>query len=174
MPKSFKSSKSSMRSSRSSSSRSSPTSRGSKKSFFDSKWFYVLVAVVLLVSAVFFFSMPIETFNNGPLSMPRLEYFYMTTCPHCEEFSPIWDDAVAKIKSEGLQITTDKHNINDKGSGEKRAALFKITSAPTILHIHGPQSTDKDEYSGPRTADAIVAYVKSKLGTSGAASAANS
>lgn len=155
MPKSFKSPKSSMR---------SGASRGSKKSFVDSKWFYMLVAAVLLISAVFFFSMPLEQFTNptASASKPSLEYFYMTTCPHCEEFSPIWDKAVTLIKDAGLNVTTHKHNINDKAAGEKRANFFDIKSAPTVLYVHGPQPTDKYEYTGPRTPEAILAYVRSK------------
>jgi thiol-disulfide isomerase/thioredoxin len=118
--------------------------------------------------------MPVENFSNAdeskPLSMPRLEYFYMTTCPHCEEFSPIWDKVVETLKSEQIKITTMKHNINDKGAGEKRAEFFKIQSAPTILYVYGPGKDNKYEYSTPRTAEAIVAYVKSKLGTAAASS----
>lgn len=173
MPKSLKSPK---LSSRSRVSRGSPASRGSrsKNSFLESKWVYVIVAVLLLISAVFFFSTPVEKFSNPdestPLSMPRLEYFYMTTCPHCEEFSPIWDKVVQMLTSEQVKITAIKHNINDEGAGEKRAKFFNIQSAPTILYVYGPEKDNKYEYSTPRTAEAIVAYVKSKLGTAAASS----
>ena len=164
------------------SSRGSPSSRGSassgnrrsKDSFFESKMFYALVAAVLLVSAVFFFyKVPKERFTNQAAhvpsqSEPHLEYFFLQTCGHCKDFSPIWDDAVAQIaKDSSLKVKTIKYDANDKETGgEARAKFFGINQFPTVYYVYGPAKTDYKEYNGPRKADAILAYVKSQATTS--------
>jgi thiol-disulfide isomerase/thioredoxin len=170
MPKSFKS-------------RGLPSSRGSRssrslsrgsKSMFESKWFYALVAAVLLVSAIlYFFVMPVERFENAEKpasasasnpSNPSMEYFYLETCPHCVEFAPVWDDAVAAFKKEGLNVKTQKYDANDKDTGGKaRADFFGVREFPTVLYVYGPAKTDKVEYNGPRTADGLVAFVKARM-----------
>lgn len=143
--------------------------KSSKKSIWNSTWMYVLVGSLLIVSAILFFSVakPIEYFT-GP--KPSLEYFYLENCPHCKDFSPIWDEAINKVKADASvadKIDMKKHNINDeKGGGAARAKKYNIQSAPTVLYIYGPGPNEYSDYDGPRTADAILAYVKSKIVTS--------
>jgi len=154
------------RSPRSVSSKSSSRSSSSKRSnssIWDSTWMYVLVGVLILVSAIIFFMWtPVEMFGNpeapkypASATKPQLVYFYLQECPHCKDFSPIWDDAVNKINAASLKVDMQKYDIQDNNLAKK----YNVNSAPTILYIDGETST---EYNGPRTADGILAYVTSK------------
>ncbi len=154
------------RSPRSVSSRSSSKSsstRRSNSSIWDSTWMYVLIGVLILVSAIIFFMWtPIEMFSNPeapkyptPATKPQLVYFYLQECPHCKDFTPIWDDAVNKINAASLKIDMQKYDIQDNALAKK----YNVNAAPTILYIDGETST---EYNGPRTADGLLAYVTSK------------
>lgn len=144
-------------------------SKSSRKSIWNSTWMYVLVGTLLVISAILFFSLtgPMELFTAGP--KPSLEYFYLENCPHCKDFSPIWDAAVKKMNSDASianKIDMKKHNINDdKNGGSKRAEKYGIQSAPTVLYIYGPGPKEYTDYDGPRTADAILAFVKAKIVT---------
>jgi len=138
--------------------------KSSRKSIWNSTWMYVLVGALLVVSAILFFyvAKPMELFSE----QPSLEYFYMETCPHCKDFGPIWDEAVNKVNADPStkgKIVMKKYNINDDTDGAKRAAKYNIKSAPTVYYVYGPAPEDHYEYDGPRTADAILAFVKAKL-----------
>jgi thiol-disulfide isomerase/thioredoxin len=124
---------------------------------------YVLIGVLILVSAIIFFMWtPIEMFSNPealkyptPATKPQLVYFYLQECPHCKDFTPIWDDAVNKINAASLKVDMQKYDIQDNALAKK----YNVNAAPTILYIDGETST---EYNGPRTADGLLAYVTSK------------
>lgn len=136
---------------------------------WESTWMYVLVGALILVSGIVFFMWkPLEFFENAetkapnyPVNVvqPELAYFYMKTCPYCQEFSPIWDDAENKIKSSGIAIKMNKYDIQDDAEGSKKGGQFNIKAAPTVKYIDGYQVT---EYNGPHTADALLSFVKSK------------
>ena len=139
----------------------------SKSSIWNSTWMYVLVLVLIIISAVLFYSItPVEYFTeptnvypaNTPV--PTFEYFYMKECPHCQDFSPIWDEAVVAVGKAGLNVKMIKYDIADGGVGEERASKFSIRGAPTVLYVIVDEK--KEEYSGPRTSDGIVAYLTSK------------
>jgi thiol-disulfide isomerase/thioredoxin len=142
----------------------------SKKTIWNATWMYVLVGTLIGVSAILFFSVmkPLELFTSYP--KPSLEYFYLENCPHCKDFSPIWDDAVKMVNDDPSvkdKISMLKHNINDEaGNGAKKAKQYNVQAAPTILYIYGSDATEYSEYNGPRTADGILAYIKATLSTS--------
>lgn len=129
------------------------------KGIWNSTWLNVLVVSLLVISAIVFFTF-YPSFQEYFTDQPSLEYFYMENCPHCVNFSPIWDDAVNKIKAANLNVVTKKHNALDSDSGGKaRADKFGVTSYPTVLYIDG--STTTEYKANPRTADGLLAFVKS-------------
>ena len=143
--------------------------KSSKKSIWNSTWMYVLVGALIVLSAVLFFSATnsIELFTGFK---PSLEYFYLENCPHCKDFSPIWTDAINKVKKDPTvadKIDMKMYNINDEKTDDAaRAKKYSINSAPTVLYIYGAGPNEYSDYDGPRTADAILAFVKAKIVTS--------
>jgi thioredoxin-like negative regulator of GroEL len=116
--------------------------------------FYVMLIALFLVAVIILgYMKPLEYFSNGP----TLEYFYMKTCQHCENFSPIWDEVVDKIKKDKINVKPVKYDLN--ANGKKRADEFEIHSAPTIYYVDGAK---KVMYDGPRSVEGITAFVKSQ------------
>lgn len=136
-------------------------SSGSKSSIWNSTWMYVLVTTLIIISAALFLSMNFTEYFTQPNvyqePLATLEYFYLETCPHCIEFSPTWEAAVAKVKSENMKVQLVKYNANDKDVGAQRAELFNVKSFPTVLYVKNSPT----EYNGERTVDGIIAFLNS-------------
>lgn len=142
--------------------------KSSRNNIWNSTWMHVLVAVLIAISAVLFFTFakPIEYFTSSDPKL-SLEYFYSENCPHCKDFSPIWDDAVNKIKADATvskKLEMKKFETNDdKQGGKSRSEKYNIHAVPTVLYIYGPGPNEFSEYDGPRTADGLHAFVKAKV-----------
>lgn len=116
--------------------------------------FYVMLIALFIVAVIVLgYIKPLEYFSNEP----TLEYFFMKTCPHCENFSPIWDNIVSNINKEKLNVKAVKYDLN--GNGKQRAEEFDVHSAPTIYYVDGDKKT---MYDGPRSVEGIIAFVKSQ------------
>jgi thiol-disulfide isomerase/thioredoxin len=142
---------------------SSSPKQMSKKSFFSSKTFYIFLGLLFVCFVLYVVIKPtVEYFENS--SNKSLKYFYMNGCPHCEEFDPIWEDAIAKIaKDHNIKMSEIESNsvMNFKkfNAESDEAKKYKITSFPTVLYV----DTSVEEYNNGRNVDSIVKFVKCKI-----------
>lgn len=109
---------------------------------------WLLVALVALVVLYKLLRKGFEGFENSK----TVTYYYLPTCPHCQDFEPEWTKFEEAAKTEGIQT----NKVNGSTAGDEVAAKG-IKGFPTIL-----VKTDKEtEYQGDRTSVALMAYVKS-------------
>lgn len=123
-----------------------------------SKWVFPLFVVTIMFIGVMMFVMYtkpyLEKFTN---SGATLEYYYMQSCPHCNNFTPVWEELGRRVKQEGISVSLKKYDLQ---SPENKAKVQKnkITGAPTlILEKNGTSS----EYQGSRTVEALLTFIKS-------------
>lgn len=83
-----------------------------------------------------------EKFTN----QKTLVYIYMDNCPHCQNFEPIWNKIVNKVKEDKTysNLTTKKLNINND-------EIKDVNSAPTIMIL-----PSKKTYEETRDVDKIL------------------
>lgn len=124
-------------------------------SFLQKNGMFIFLGVLVLaivVLSILIFTKRTEGFAN-PTSK-TLEYFYMQSCPHCKDFNEVWEKVEKEMVKHG--VATAKYDL--MGDGEERAGKFKVSGAPTILLTSGDELVK--EYTGPRTLESIVAFVK--------------
>jgi len=90
----------------------------------------------------------------------KITLYHASWCPHCTTFMSEWQKLKTqlggKVQFEEYEDGANKDVINANG----------ITGFPTIkLDTHDGK---KVEYSGPRTADALIAYMQSPPQSGGA------
>lgn len=120
----------------------------------------LLIVVVIIVGA---FYKRYEKFTNQSY---RLEYYYMTTCPHCKDFDPIWEKLT----------TTEKENLNSMGvtqfakyelNGSKpeetaKVEKYKVTGAPTIILVDTSNDDKYYIYDDNRSVNDIKEFIAEK------------
>ena len=109
-------------------------------------------ALVLIIFYYFnktiFTNMNSENFENN--GQKKVVYFYMDGCPHCDSFSPIWDEF-----TQNCPLPT--HTIESKNAGEMMKK-YNISGFPTILLLDENNNKLK-ELDGPRTVDGLNAMI---------------
>ena len=145
-------SKSSMRSISRSSSKSSSSS--------NVMWVIIGLLVVAILLMVFMGNRKFfETFANG--EMPVLQYFYMDTCVHCNNFTrDVWNDFEAEVNSnpEKYGCSVAKYNLADQGKGSELSEKYNINSAPTLILLM-PDGTTWTEYKGDRSKADLIRFI---------------
>nr|GEV33553.1 protein disulfide isomerase-like 1-4 [Tanacetum cinerariifolium] len=82
--------------------------------------------------------------------------FYATWCGHCQALKPEYAAAATELKEEGVVLAKV-----DAGEESDLAQKWNVEGYPTVVFfLHG---VDKP-YNGPRNKDAIVTWVKKKIG----------
>ena len=109
-------------------------------------------ALVLVIFYYFnktiFTSMNSENFENN--GQKKVVYFYMNGCPHCDSFSPIWDEF-----KQNCPLPT--HKIESANAGEMMNT-YNISGFPTILLLN-ENNTKLKELDGPRTLAGLNAMI---------------
>lgn len=82
--------------------------------------------------------------------------FYAPWCSHCKELMPKLSAVAAKMKDEELTIAKF-----DATSNEYDKSKFSVEGFPTLFWIKKGQAPQ--EYSGGRTADEILEYIRKKV-----------
>lgn len=143
------------------SSRSAVKSLKTSKSSDSSMGIWIVLGLLLLLIIIVIvaggFYKRFEKFSNPP--PPILKYFYMTSCPHCIDFNPIWEKLKTKVENEKINVTLVKYNISDNGEGSEQAALYNVKGAPTIIL---DKNDVHNEYNGNRSVDDIIKFIKEK------------
>lgn len=145
-------SKSSMRSISRSSSKSSSSS--------NVMWIIIGLLVVAILLMVFMGNRKFfETFANG--GTPVLQYFYMDTCIHCNNFTrDVWNDFETEVNSnpEKYGCSVAKYNLSDQGKGSELSEKYNINSAPTLILLM-PDGTTWTEYKGDRSKADLIRFI---------------
>jgi thioredoxin-related protein len=84
-------------------------------------------------------------------------FFYMETCPHCRDFEPIWNQFESYAQSNDMLARTlcvTRVSADDRDTCRK----FKVQGFPTVYLVNN-KSSDKTEYKGARTLDALKNFV---------------
>ena len=97
-------------------------------------------------------NMNIENFEND--GKKKVVYFYMNGCPHCDSFSPIWDEFKQTSK-------LPTHKIESADAGEMMSK-YKISGFPTIILLDENNNKLK-ELEGPRTIAGLNAMISNYI-----------
>ncbi|PWA61544.1 PDI-like 1-4 [Artemisia annua] len=82
--------------------------------------------------------------------------FYATWCGHCQALKPEYAAAATELKEEGVVLAKV-----DAGEENELAQKWNVEGYPTVVFfVHGVDKV----YNGPRNKDAIVGWVKKKIG----------
>jgi thiol-disulfide isomerase/thioredoxin len=83
--------------------------------------------------------------------MTEVNLYYAEWCGHCKNFKPEWENLKTALDDLGIS-----HNEYEEGSNKNAIEEAKVEGFPTIRI-----KVDKDEfdYSGPRTAPAILDFI---------------
>lgn len=82
-----------------------------------------------------------------------VQLYYANWCGHCVRFKPEWE----KLKK---MVENDPDIVLEDYESEKNSQKIQdegISGYPTILVVVGDKKT---EYNGPRTAEALLKYIK--------------
>ena len=97
-------------------------------------------------------NMNVENFEND--GKKKVVYFYMNGCPHCDSFSPIWDEFKQTSK-------LPTHKIESADAGEMMSK-YKISGFPTIILLDENNNKLK-ELEGPRTIAGLNAMISNHI-----------
>lgn len=97
-------------------------------------------------------NMNVENFEND--GKKKVVYFYMNGCPHCDSFSPIWDEFKQTSK-------LPTHKIESADAGEMMSK-YKISGFPTIILLDENNNKLK-ELEGPRTIAGLNAMISNYI-----------
>ena len=105
----------------------------------------ILFIVALLIIFYYFnkyvlTNMNVENFEND--GKKKVVYFYMNGCPHCESFSPIWDEF-----TQTSPLGTHKIESADAG---QMMSKYSISGFPTIILLD-ENNNKLTELEGDRT-----------------------
>ena len=124
----------------------------------------LLIVLILVVIIVSVFYKKYEKFTNKPTY--RLEYYYMTNCPHCEDFNPTWEKLTStekeNLKSMGV-VEFGKYELNGtKKEDNEKVKKYNVTGAPTILLVDTSNADKYYNYEGNRQVEDIKTFITEK------------
>ena len=117
----------------------------------------ILFIVALLIIFYYFnkyvlTNMNVENFEND--GKKKVVYFYMNGCPHCDSFSPVWDEF-----KQNCPLAT--HKIESADAGEMMTR-YNISGFPTIILLDENNNKLK-ELEGPRTLEGLNTMISNYI-----------
>lgn len=124
----------------------------------------LLIVLILVVIIVSVFYKKYEKFTNKPTY--RLEYYYMTNCPHCVDFNPTWEKLTStekeNLKSMGV-VEFGKYELNGtKNVDNEKVNKYNVRGAPTILLVDTSNADKYYNYEGNRKVEDIKTFITEK------------
>lgn len=96
---------------------------------------------------------------------PALVAFTAPWCGHCKKLHPVYEEVAAAYSSQPGRVLIANVNADENKELGKR---HEIKGFPTIKYFPANSPTTESEtYSGPRTVEALVAFIDGKVGTKG-------
>lgn len=113
---------------------------------------YYIIAIILflLIIALVFLNCEKEGFQSNDI---KLEYYSLSTCPHCVKFNPLWETIQGQCK--GCAV---KYVVDESSEGKQLAQRYNISSFPTIIVTENGEK--KDELVDGRTCESIKRLCK--------------
>ncbi len=119
----------------------------------------MIASIVLGVAFLIFWARAgkqMEGFSSGNYKMVM---YGVDWCPHCVAAKPVFQELGATQTIDGKVVEFAVVNPEQ----DKAAAEGKNISGYPTFHLYNPDGSLKEEYSGPRTKDGILTFLKSKL-----------
>ena len=82
--------------------------------------------------------------------------FYSPNCGHCRHMAPAWEALAAAVAEAGLTVRVGEVDASRAKAAAKRHG---VSGFPTLLYF-GEDGRARKAYRGPRTAEALLAYVE--------------
>ena len=103
--------------------------------FINNKLFIMIaIFIVILLIAVMCYSMNnTELFTSGK----ELHYYSLSTCPHCTDFDPVWQQ---------FQKKTDKchkYVVDKDDNARENSTKYNINSFPTVIIIDNGEAIEE-------------------------------
>ncbi|OTF70069.1 disulfide-isomerase A3-like protein, partial [Euroglyphus maynei] len=87
--------------------------------------------------------------------------FFAPWCGHCKRLAPEYDSAASKLKNNDPPIPLAKVDCT-ADEGKEVCSKYGVSGYPTLKIFKNGEFSS--EYNGPRQADGIVKYMRSKVG----------
>lgn len=120
-------------------------------------WIGAVLGVVFLVAAItFVYLMSVNRRRKDEAfeQLPKVEFFYMPKCPHCENFKPEWDKFV---KASADQVSTELIDIKTPEGGAKAKAA-NVSSFPHVQK--GLPDGSVEVFKGSRTLEGLMKFAQ--------------
>jgi thiol-disulfide isomerase/thioredoxin len=108
----------------------------------------VIVVLFMALIGVFVMKNKVDFFGDKT----TVEYFYMESCPWCQKFMPEWQKFEDAAKAAGIDAKKA-----EASTAPDKIEMYNIHGFPTVMVTKNGKS---EEYQGDRTADALMAFVK--------------
>lgn len=98
-----------------------------------------LLALIFVLALICIMYVPIrEMFSNGS-SGKQLEYYSLSTCPHCVDFNPVWKQFEEKCSG------CKKYVVDTDEASAMQAEKYNINGFPTIIVTENGKQIDEVE-----------------------------
>lgn len=103
-------------------------------------------------------------YEQADASSPnRVVLYYADWCGHCKAFKPEFEKAKARAQSDGIDATFLTVNADKQARGSACLTVKGVTGFPTVLLERDGTSPPFAAFSGARTADGLLAWVRDAL-----------
>ncbi|KAK9797095.1 hypothetical protein WJX73_009781 [Symbiochloris irregularis] len=89
--------------------------------------------------------------------------FYASWCGHCKNLAPEWEKAAKVLKKNDPPVVLVKIEATEEDNKEL-ASKYGVGGFPTIKLFKGGDLEKPSDYTGPRDADGIVAFLSARAG----------
>lgn len=112
-------------------------------------FYSIFVVLFLLIVALIYLNITTENFSDAN-DQPKLEYYSLSTCPHCVRFDKTWEKISQQCKGNAHKYVVDKDD-----TAQVNANKYQINGFPTIIVTQNGEK--KDELHDSRTCESIKA-----------------